>query len=157
MKITIDLDRLNEILRAEAEGRLEIRESVSDINLKIQEIEVVLGFKLHDWQKKYILGISDERPSERACGSTTAWILRLLLEADAEPLHMYMPNVRHSVSDQAFGLAYDLSFRDEMQRIYDKLMMFPVSFPLRKVYFHPAVAAEFEEPYITLNFFTSED
>lgn len=48
-------------------------------NKTFKLIERALGFKLHGWQKAYISMESDYVPDERGCGSTTAFILRWLL------------------------------------------------------------------------------
>ena len=45
--------------------------------------EDVLGFPLYFWQKQYIVGAPDSIvPRERACGKTTAHILRQILHLD---------------------------------------------------------------------------
>lgn len=61
----------------------------------LKKVEKVLGFKLYDWQKDYIMLKSDWMPSERASGRTTAFILRHLLNYGGQMDHFVTDQLHH--------------------------------------------------------------
>ena len=80
-------------------------------------VERALGFKLFTWQKTFI-----ESGTFRRLGSTTAEILKLLLDVDGEPLdYTIQPRCRR----EAF-------FRSSLMEIQYKLKV--AGIPLRKVF-----------------------
>ena len=53
-------------------------------NKTFKKVEEALGFKLYNWQKEYIRMDCDDMPSYRACGRTTAFVLRYLLNYEVK-------------------------------------------------------------------------
>lgn len=46
---------------------------------EIEKIENIFGFSLYDWQKKYLKGLVAYVLSDRRCGKTFAYCIKLLL------------------------------------------------------------------------------
>lgn len=87
------------------------------IGEKMQQVEIAMGFKLHEWQKNYIVyGSRALMPAGRQNGRTTAHILRLLLTS-AEPI--YTGNV---APDEWHGHNYVEWYRREVRKIHEKLV-----------------------------------
>lgn len=78
----------------------------SEYNELIESVEKALGFKLFIWQKTYIM-----RGIFRKYGSTTAMILRDLLQVSEVPLDYTQPSSCHATR----------FYRDELRDIKKKL------------------------------------
>lgn len=79
-------------------------------------IEKAMGFKLYDWQKKYLMGEEHEVPNGRAVGRTTAYIIRLLL-TNNKPIEIGDVGRYADRSDSH----YKHWFKGEVKYIHDKL------------------------------------
>lgn len=128
----IRYDRLSDIIKAEKEGRVLIMPSRNDEI--IHSIEVGLGFKLHDWQKAYIFGLTEYKMPGRAGGRTTAHILKVLL-SEGEPIRMYERRISELICDEYHGQQYYEWYRRTMREIYQCLSNPQLDLKLRKVYF----------------------
>lgn len=75
-------------------------------NREIRKIERALGFKLYDWQKKYIKNEPHKRPHGRRTGFTTAYCIKLAMANDepvsTKDLWLY--------ADGYHGTHYDLAW-----------------------------------------------
>lgn len=87
----------------------------------------VLGFKLHEWQREYILNTSKctsilwEHP-ERASGKTLAWDLRLLLFVEGEyEIRLSDQHLLDDEPDLPNKRAYRTWHLREIATLYNKL------------------------------------
>lgn len=114
-----EIDRLqselSELTRCKEEGRLIILPSKGEEIIRI--VEFALRIKLYDWQKAYILGVSNYEMPGRASGKTTAYMVKLCLSEgetiDLTKLGEYI--------DEVHGSAYLEWFRHELFRVYRSL------------------------------------
>lgn len=91
-------------------------------------VEKALGFKLFTWQKTYI-----ERGTFRYFGKTTAEILQMLLDKDAEPLDFTKPPRNRQ----------EHIFREDLRIIFVKLKV--AGIPMRKVFWCKKDKRDYEE------------
>lgn len=118
--------------QAEADGALMRLPSRSDEVISI--IERAMHFKLYDWQKAFITGVSDYVMPGRTSGKTMARIIRQCL-SDGEPIHLY-PGHRDFVecTDEDHGSHYRDWYRHQVIDIYRELERYG-GLKLRTIYF----------------------
>ena len=90
----------------------------------IPRIEQACGFRLHDWQKDYLLGNPCDFPSEdqRQAGKTFIYCVKILL-SDGKPIPHRRLEFAKFADFPAWGLGprYALWFAYYMREINDKL------------------------------------
>lgn len=107
----------------------------------LRTVEAALGFKLYDWQIKYIFeGCGDCKPIPRRAGRTTAYILRLCL-SKGEPIILDTLKKVRNVEDEHFTLRYTRIFAEELKKIYKRLEGFGIK--LRPIFFDLVSARNF--------------
>jgi hypothetical protein len=129
----ISLNRLDEILRAEKDGRLIILPCRNDEI--IHAIEISLRIKLNDWQKAYIFGSSSYLMPGRMTGRTTAYMLRLILSSEETPIYLFRQRILREVCDEDHGPIYYDWFKQQLKDIYWILSNPCLKLKLRKIYF----------------------
>lgn len=105
-------------------------------NRILKKVEKAIGFKLRDWQKKYIIGKSDYMPNGRCNGKTTACIIRMCL-SEGEPLNLsrrYYNDILQYAEEDCVTRARQDFFRHEARKMYDTLKTIK-GIPLRKIIF----------------------
>lgn len=122
------MERIDDLLQADKEGRVLILPSKNDE--VIYNIEVAMGFKLYDWQKAYILGLSDYRMPGRQTGKTTAYMLKIIL-SEGDPIHLYA----NQICDEYHGPESIVRFKHELYKLYWTLSNPGLELKLRKIYF----------------------
>lgn len=100
----------------------------------IECIEEGLGFKLYDWQKDYVLGKPCYIPTSRGTGSTTAYIIKLII-SEGKPIRLDKPGAIVEICDYNHGPLYLRWFENEFSQIYWKLSHTQIKRILRKVIF----------------------
>lgn len=85
----------------------------------LKRIESVLGFRLEEWQRDYIMSDGIERLKGRKNGMTLAHILKTLL-IDEEPMKVYMGNLG-SITDEKYGRIYENFYLDELLKTRERL------------------------------------
>lgn len=134
----LSASRMIEILEAEKDGRCILLPHRNDE--LFTAVEVGLGYKLHPWQKAYILGASDYKMPGRCCGRTTAHILRLILN-DGPAIHLYRWEELRASCDEYHGNHYYNTFKGILYDIYYKLSNPALCLKLREVYFNKQEAS----------------
>ena len=99
-------------------------------------IEIALQIKLYDWQKAYILGVSDYMMQGRATGKTLAYMIKLCL-SKGEPINMSSRRNIEKYVDGRHGGRYIDWFRSYLGDIYYRLES-QGGLKLRKIYFTKA-------------------
>lgn len=84
----------------------------------IGKIEDVFGYSLYEWQKKYLKGEIELRPSERRNGKTFAYCIKLLL-SDGEKIGK---RDIFRFRDEEHGVSYPRWFKGFCLEINDKLV-----------------------------------
>ncbi|MGE4272078.1 MAG: hypothetical protein AB7E31_04310 [Desulfitobacterium sp.] len=88
----------------------------------IRIIEKAMKFKLYDWQKAYILGVTNYVQPGRVSGKTTAYMLRLCL-SEGEPIDLTNHETLLYYLDGSHDTNYLNWFRYHLQDIYLELQM----------------------------------
>ena len=86
-------------------------------NETIPLIEKALGFELYEWQRAYLLDEIYVKPTERATGRTTAYIVKLLL-TNREPINIKFDAMKYK---DYHTVHYTGFFRNFMREIDEKL------------------------------------
>jgi hypothetical protein len=86
-------------------------------NLLMLRIERALGFKLHGWQKDYILTGKAVLPGGRRNGRTTAYCVRMAI--NTSKTYTYRELLKNT--DEYHGQFYPHWFRDKFLEIRERL------------------------------------
>ncbi|GKU76862.1 hypothetical protein [Paenibacillus sp. L3-i20] len=85
-------------------------------NIYLLRIERSLGFRLHDWQKHYLLTGELNSPNGRATGKTAIYCVKLALSKEEFKLRDL-----EKFRDEDHGLNYSRWFRNTFLKIRDQL------------------------------------
>lgn len=86
----------------------------------IRKIEKAMGFRLTEWQIRYIFDDACERSFARGTGRTTAYIIRFCL-SKGEPLIVTLPYVQKEYLDEIHTPAYRVFYGKMLKDIYERL------------------------------------
>ena len=77
----------------------------------LEKVESIYGFKLHDWQYRYLIGYTDSIPvTKRNSGKTFAYCIKLLLGKDQNPIPFNHPYIVNLSDNAGYGRRYDIWF-----------------------------------------------
>lgn len=98
----------------------------------LKKIEGVLGFRLEEWQRDYIMSDGIGYISGRKNGKTTAHILKTLL-INEEPMKVYTGNLG-DITDEEHGRIYAKFYLDELLKTRERLAKAGIQVREIKVY-----------------------
>lgn len=107
----------------------------------LKKIEGVLGFRLEEWQRDYIMSDGIGHISGRKNGKTTAHILKTLL-INEEPMKVYMGNLG-KITDEEHGRFYERFYLDELLKTRERLAK--AGIPVREIKVYQGRAGDDDE------------
>ncbi|MBQ8558533.1 MAG: hypothetical protein IJ439_00900 [Tyzzerella sp.] len=85
----------------------------------LQRVEFILGFRLEEWQREYILSDGIGYVNGRRTGKTTAHMLKTLLSTD-KPMVIYTANL-DMIVDEYHGSQYERMYLDGLMKLRQRL------------------------------------